>query len=532
VRGNVLFHDAHVAGRDDNVEDQRWGGLLAATIKPTDAFKFTIDYYRLRTDGMPDFGVPFDPRTRLPVTETASVPRHTWYGDARPGRDFMQNEADIVTGTAEWKVTDSIKVTSKTRVGRTTVDYLASSPEGTNIVSEPNPSLWTTNVHNANRLQETDLLVNQTDVTVKFNTGGRRHTVVAGLELGREEVTQRSYQRNGVNLLNQDVDLDNPQPVAPNIPNNLTAPIHRQVDTAAAYLLDTIKLNPQWTINGGIRLDHFEQNDRGPVNANPNNDPNGSRQDTLFNWNVGIVYKPLPIAAFYAAYATSSNPVGQELDATQTDYGGLSVALTGLEPEKNTAIEVGTKWQLFNRHLLATVALFQTEKENAREPSPLGGTKPPTSSGAFRVRGVELGAQGKVTERWSVYGGLVVMETEVTKSSTPAFLGRELANIPKTQFNLLSKYQLTDALSVGGQAIYASEVFGGLFAVANEGNHIPAHWRFDLLSEYKFSENFSAQLNVINITNELYYDAVYRNATPFAFVAPGRASYLTLNWKY
>jgi len=96
----------------------------------------------------------------------------------------------------------------------------------------------------------------------------------------------------------------------------------------------------------------------------------------------------------------------------------------------------------------------------------------------------------------------------------------------------LSKYQLTEALSVGGQAIYASEVFSGLFAVANEGNHIPAHWRFDLLSEYKFSENFSAQLNVINITNELYYDAVYRDATPFAFVAPGRAGYLTLNWKY
>jgi hypothetical protein len=32
--------------------------------------------------------------------------------------------------------------------------------------------------------------------------------------------------------------------------------------------------------------------------------------------------------------------------------------------------------------------------------------------------------------------------------------------------------------------------------------------------------------------NELYYDAVYRNATPFAFVAPGRAGYLTLNWKF
>ena len=148
------------------------------------------------------------------------------------------------------------------------------------------------------------------------------------------------------------------------------------------------------------------------------------------------------------------------------------------------------------------------------------------------MRGIEFGAQGKVSERWSVYGGLVVMETEVTKSSNPDFVGRDLANIPKTQFNLLSKYQLTDRLSVGGQAIYESEVFGGLFAVGTEGNHIPAHWRFDLLSEYKFSNNFSAQLNVVNITNELYYDAVYRNATPFAFVAPGRAGYLTLNWKY
>jgi outer membrane receptor protein involved in Fe transport len=59
-----------------------------------------------------------------------------------------------------------------------------------------------------------------------------------------------------------------------------------------------------------------------------------------------------------------------------------------------------------------------------------------------------------------------------------------------------------------------------------------AIWRFDLLSEYKFSENFSAQLNVINITNAPYYDAVYRNATPFAFVAPGRTGNLTLNWKY
>jgi catecholate siderophore receptor len=193
--------------------------------------------------------------------------------------------------------------------------------------------------------------------------------------------------------------------------------------------------------------------------------------------------------------------------------------------------------------LLATAALFQTNKQNAREPNPLGNPNPPTSTGELRVRGVELAAQGKLTERWSVYGGLVVMETEVTDSSTPRYIGRRLANIPNTQFNLLSKYQLTENLSIGGQAVYASEVFGGLFAAGqtvasltdpsvDRFNRIPAHWRFDSLSEYKFSQHFSAQLNVINITNELYYDALYRAATPFAFVAPGRAAYLTLHWKY
>jgi len=344
VRANVLFHDSHVAERDDQVQDQRWGGFISAAIKPTDAFKITLDYYRYRTDGVPDWGVPFDPRTKLPVTETAGVARTTWYGNANPGRDFMQNEADILTGTVEFKLSDSAKVTSKTRGGQTLVNYLASSTEETTIAANPNnPALWTTTVHNPNRRQQTDLLANQTDLTLKFDTFGLALTVVAGVEVSREEVTQQSYTGQVNKPL---VNLFNPIPVLPNPngPFGLTLPINRVVDTKAAYLLDTVKLNPQWSINGGVRVDHYERSDSGPVNANPNNDPNGSREDTLFNWNVGIVYKPVPIASIYAAYATSSSPAGSELDATGVDYGGLSTPLAKLSPEKNTGMEFGTKW--------------------------------------------------------------------------------------------------------------------------------------------------------------------------------------------
>jgi catecholate siderophore receptor len=197
-----------------------------------------------------------------------------------------------------------------------------------------------------------------------------------------------------------------------------------------------------------------------------------------------------------------------------------------LDPEETSGVEVGTKWELFNKRVLATAAFFQTEKRHARENA---GT---TSNAEYRVRGVELGIQGNITERWSVYGGLVVMESEVLKSDIAANVGRRMANVPDRQFSLLTKYKLTDKLTIGGQAIYSSEVYSGHLSAADNGYHTVQYWRFDAMAEYKFTDHFSAQINVLNLTNELYYDALYQSNTANVFVAPGRVGYLTLNWKY
>lgn len=513
VRGNLLFHDAEVAGRDV-VEDQRWGGFMSAAIRPSEDLKLTLDYYRYRTDGIPDFGVPLNKATLQPWPESG-VPRSNWYGNA--DRDFMKNEQDIFTATAEVRLSENAKLTNRTRVGSTLVDYIATAPnavDGAGQVSTGSP----------NRYQEANLVANQTDLTVKLDTLGLKHTVVAGVEVSREEVSRFSY--SGLTSGKQDLYNPNPHPVWSGIIPPRTWSYDATIDTKAAYLLDTIKLNPQWSINGGVRLDHFERSQEASTAANT-----ASREDTMWNWHAGIVYKPVPIASIYAAYGTSSNPVGSELDATGVDYGGLTGSIASLDPEQNTSFELGTKWELFNGRLLATAALFQTDKEHAREAG-VGGNPNPTSTGAYRIRGIELGVQGNVTERWSVFGGLVVMETEVTDSSTPAWIGRELANVPTTQFSLLSKYKLTDKLTVGAQATYANETYAGLLAKSDAGYFLPSHWRFDALAEYKFTDSFSAQVNVVNLTNEVYYDALYRSASPFVFVAPGRAAYLTLNWKY
>jgi catecholate siderophore receptor len=525
VRGNLLFHDSEVAGRDF-VEDQRWGGFVSAVIKPSSDFKVTLDYYRYRTDGLPDFGVPLNTTAGLPWTEFG-LPRDTWFGNA--ARDFMKNQQDILTATVEAKLSENIKLTSRTRVGQTVVDYLASGPNGV-------PETATTiNIGNPNRYQEAELVANQTDLTFKFDTGGWKHTLVAGIELSREDISRFSYVKadgtGGLPATTQP--LFDPDPFRPFDAYKRFFSFDATIDTQAAYLFDTIQLSKQWFINGGVRFDHFERSQIvGPSINNPTGPSTpASREDDLFNWHVGVLFKPLPIASVYAAYGTSANPVGGELDANSPDYGGLSAVSATLEPERSTSIEVGTKWELFNRRLLATAALFQTEKENARE---VGATV--TATGAYVVRGLELGASGNLTARWSVYGGLVLLDTEVTKSANAAFVGRDIANIPTTQFSLLTKYRLTDKLTVGGQATFSGEVFGGNFAVGDTSggaiNRIPEHWRFDVLAEYKLTDNFGVQLNVVNLTDELYYDALYRSASPFVFVAPGRAAYLTLNWKY
>lgn len=510
VRGNVMYHQSDVAGRDFT-EDERWGGFFSALYKPSDTFKLTVDYYRFRSNGIPDWGVPINTATKKPWTESG-VDRDTWYGNAL--RDFIKNDSDTVTARAELKLAPGVTYNSRTRYGVNVADYIASFPQ------DPNPADGVVNVGNPQRYQEFESISHQSDVTFKFSTGTWKHTLVAGVEVARDNVGRYSY--SGLQSPPAGtVSLTDPDPYRgfANIgPKTLT--FDAKIDTRAAYLLDTIKLSPQWYINGGVRWDSFEREQVGtPANT-------ASREDSFFSYHAGIVYKPIPIASIYAAYATSVNPIGGELDSTGAQYGGLSGGTALLDPEESTGIEVGTKWELFNKRVLATAALFQTEKKHARENS---GT---TSNAEYRVRGVELGVQGSITERWSVYGGLVVMESEVLKSDIAANVGRRMANVPDLQFSLLTKYRLTEKLTVGGQAIYSSEVFGGHLAANDFGFHTVPYWRFDAMAEYKFTDHFSAQINVLNITNELYYDSLYQSGNPNVFVAPGRVGYLTLNWKY
>lgn len=580
IRAGGLFQDANVAGRS-YVTDDRNGGFVAATWKPIDAVKITGNYIHTELTGIPDFGVPYyrpNPATTAggPFPDFG-VNRNNFYGFVN--RDFFRTGQDIGTINAEVQITPDLTLSNKIRESRSTQNYVGTLPESPLLLNPLSASTLTANPQS--RLQITDVFANQTEATYKFDDGlGFRHTALAGVEIDREtssidsytglrsELTTGPTSFNGTGSL-AGVSVFNPQFTNTPFPNGLALlghPTNISIDTNSGYLIDTANYRDLVILNGGVRYDDYGIKTSGYGTGTLAN--TFGRQSADFgipNFNLGLTLKPLPNGSVYVAYATSANPVGAEFDGTSTAYGGLSSVLNGgntqiFGPEKNKAIELGTKWELFNRHLLLTAALFQTEKENAREaqnvnsvaaaaavpgcsyslPAGSGNVSCITAGAAYRIRGIDLGVTGKITEKWSVFGGLVLMQSEVTKSLAPSpnlalyptNVGLQLANVAHQSFSMLSKYQIDDTWELGGQAVYRSKIYGGTLLAANQGTSIPSYWRFDTFAEAKIDKNWKVKLFVNNIFNKLYYDALYQSAAPFVLEAPGRTASLVISARF
>jgi catecholate siderophore receptor len=533
MRMGGLFQDADVAGRN-NVTDNRWGGFVSTKWTPTDDFKLTTNYVHTDLSGLPDFGVAYDKQGNVPVTE-AGVSRNTWYGFVN--RDFQTARQDFGTVTGEYKVNDAVTLSSRVRAEKSLLAYIGTLPQSP-VTTASDPSLWTFTASAQSRYQVTDVLANQNDATFKFDTGAIKHTTVVGTEFSNERTSIDRYagltsEAYGAGSFSSSGALSGQSLTSPaytdipftSMPYLTGNPTRYNVDTKSLYVIDTANWRDTVILNGGVRYDGYQM-------TSANNTASNAVDADLVNYNAGIVYKPVPIGSLYAAYATSSNPFGSELDGTGTDYGGdPPTGTTILGPERNTGAEIGTKWELFDRHLLLTGALFQTTKDNARETATVNGVSTLTSGAAYKIQGIDLEASGNITDRWSVFGGLVLMQSKVTKSYLASNIGLQLANVAHQSFSLLTKYKLDDGWEIGGQAVYRSKVYGGTFA-ANVGTEIPSYWRFDAFVEKKIDKNWTMKLYAQNLTNKLYYDTLYRSATPFVSVAPGRAFYLITSAKF
>jgi catecholate siderophore receptor len=569
IRAGGLFQDAGIEGRNFATDD-RGGGFVAVKWTPYDAVKVTADYFHTDIHGLPDFGVPYyrpgatGSSSQL-FTTTAGGPfpdygvnRNNFYGFVN--RDFYSVHQDLGTLKTEVQITPDLVLSDKARASHSLLNYVGTIPESSNLAT------GTLSANPVSRYQPTDVIDNQLEATYKFDAFGWRHTAVAGVEVSRETSSIDSYtgltsegtgsgsflssgSETGVSIYNPQ-DTFAPFSGAPTLTG---MPTKIAINTTSGYVIDTANYHDVLILNGGFRYDNYNIKTSGFGTSggvpNPNSWGQQSGDFLMPNFNLGITWKPIPITSVYLAYATSSDPVGAEFDGTSSNYGGLAPVVNGgsnqiFGPQQNKAIELGNKWELFDRHLLVSGALFQTNVTNARESvntTVNGVTVPIISAGAaYQVRGVDLEVAGKITDKWSVFGGLVLMKSAVTKSLVPPAdtalystnVGLPLANIANQSFSMLSKYQLTDMWEIGGQAIYRSKIYGGTLLAANQGTSLPSYWTFNAFAEAKINKNWQVKLFVNNIFNKLYYTALYQSNAPFVQEAPGRVASVVLSARF
>ena len=513
LRLNAMFHDADVAGRKD-VEVSRWGIAPSLTLGLNGPTRATFSYYHMQTDDIPDYGLPYDPRTGKPV----DVPRDTFYG--LKNRDFQKVTTDSGTIRLEHDLNSSFTIRNTTRYTWSENRYIVTNPDDTrgNVVRG---LVWRSP---KSRNADTWSLVNQTDLVGEFTAAGFKNSVATGIEFSRENTRNRGFavpsgsstcRTTGAGTGYNCTSLYTPNPDDPwrGVINPATTFTRTTTDTASAYAFDTIELSPQWSVNVGLRFDSYS------TEVMPTNLKNDSR---FLNYQLGVVYKPLPNGSIYVSHGTSSNPSGE---TAGEGAASLSATNANIDPERNRSFEVGTKWDLLNRKLSVTGAVFRIEKTNARVTNPLGGDQ--LLVGEQRVDGFEVGVQGSITDAWKVFAGYTFLDSEIVKGG-PARVneGKEFPNTAPHSFSLWSTYEPAKGVTVGGGAFYMGRRYGD----AANTKEVPPFWRFDAMASYQVTENVNVQLNVQNIFNERYFDKPY--TTHFATVAPGRSALLTTSFKF
>lgn len=533
TRVNLMAQSAGVAGRDD-VEDDRRGLSVAAEYDATDDLTVSVDLTRSEFHGIPDWGVPWDGANDIPFTEAAAgrpkLDRSTFYGNT--ARDFHDATQTMLTFGVGYEVAPDVMLNSRLRIAESINDYVVTAPERPDI-TDADPANWTLTASPKSRYQVNNIISSQNELSFDAATGNISHDLVIGLEVTREEVDQQSYQgltsESGGGTAVENLSGCSLSIYAPDVSTCANPALVRNpavtqtnVTSRSLYIGDVMELRDDLILNLGTRIDNYKIT-RSTATSRL------SREDTFFNWNAGLTYRLNDQGMVYASYATSTDPMGQSLDAGGGSYSGLDARNVNFAPEENTAFEIGTKWEV--NGLSWTAALYQTTKENAIETSGRGPSATASDTGKYRIRGLELGVSGNVTDKLSLYGSANWMQSKVLQSADSSNIGAELANIAHEQINLLANYQVNDRWNIGGQATWRGELMGGSLTASN-GNTLPSYWRFDAFTQYEIGEGKALTVRVDNLTDEVYYDAFYRSGTPFVYVAPGRSVTASLDIKF
>ncbi|AOB32696.1 TonB-dependent receptor [Bordetella sp. H567] len=483
----------------------------------------TLSALLQHNDDMADYGV------QSVNGHPAGVSRNTAYGfhDDRTIQDIAMLNASI-----QHKFTPDVVLRNQTQYNNVRTDARETAPQavGTlgptgfqalptgNVTNLPLDNLWILQ-QSHDRIIHDESIFNQTELTTKFATGSVKHNLLTGLEIGHDHYSNQAYARTGncggftLNSgfvgCTQMVDPQHTSADLPQVPGNFAT---GSANTVGIYANDSIELTKQFKLVGGLRWDRYEAT---VTNSMPRSTTPANADQTVHYTSVraGAIWQPTDWQSYYVSYGTSFNPSLEQMTGT--------VGQDNLEPETNKSYELGGKWDLLDGNLSLNSAIFQIKKENARTQISPGVYE---LDGTVRVNGVRAGASGHVTRQWQVYAAYTYLDAEITEAADGT-KGNTPANTPRNTFNFWTTYQFLQDWEVGGGAVYTSS----RYAANTDAVQVGGYTRWDGTVAWH-QPKYDVRLNLFNIFDKRYYDALIPSDGGRAVPGSGRTAMLTFTY--
>jgi catecholate siderophore receptor len=482
LRLNAMYEDSE--SYRDFVDLERYGFNPTATLNLSDATRVRLGYEHFNDERTVDRGVPS--RNGRPVDVDAS----TFFGN--PDLSYSEATVNLATVTVEHDFSDSVRLRNHTQYA----DYDKFYQNVFASTSVRDDGTVTLGAYNSGTKREN--LFNQTDLTWSVATGSVRHTLLAGVEFGSQKTDNLRHNSSFGSSPLAIVPVTNPVSRAPVDFDELDRNNRADVSVAAVYLQDQIELSDQWQLIAGLRYDQFEMEFDDHLTGE-----RFERDDDLVSPRVGVIYKPIEPMSLYASYSISYLP------SSGDQFSSLDATSAALEPEEFENIEVGLKWDV-NDALAFTAAVYQLDRTNTRAPGPTPGTI--VLTGETRSEGVELGLSGSITERWGIMAGYAFQDAEITRTTSSAPKGRDVALVPEHQLSLWNTYAISPMWRVGLGATHQSDMYASISNAVT----LPSFTRVDAAVFFTLNDHFQAQLNVENLFDEEYHWTAHNdnNITP------------------
>ncbi|MFM0290359.1 TonB-dependent receptor [Paraburkholderia megapolitana] len=538
VRVNGMYQNGNTPDRD-NVKDNRAGVAIDFGTGIGTHTEWHLGYSYLRRDGVPDYGMPTAQGADgfyRPILEY-NVPGLDSSTSYVRNTDRDKSDTHIVSSLFTKKLDNGIQIDNDTRFTFYERDFSSTHPAAVSssnlkkLLAGQNLALPYGADGGVVYLQRGLGVQNVTTAKAEFNLGALRNRAVFGLDMNY----QRDHRDQGTwtgRVNNQTV--VNPQYQMP--PGwslsygNTTR--DAQSSDIGVFANDRIWLTQQFSLLGNLRWDYF----RSKYWTSAASLTGGTASSSKVSPGISAIWEPTKDAMFYTSFSRTYRPIGTDI-ALAVGGRQSEVPTNGVDsvPERSDTVEVGTKLDFLNKRLGVTAALFQTRKSRSYAIEPDTGELSPGFSDngeGYRIRGVELGLSGRITENWSANIAYAYLNGMVNEASAATSIGKTAPGVSNNNMTVWTSYlvphsliPLPGRLTVGGGLQYAS----GYWVNSANTARVPENFSLDGMVGYEQGP-YRISLNLYNLTDHLNYQSAF--STSRAVPASRRTFLLSAGAKF